>query len=508
MPPVPVAAPKPFPPRAVASDDRLGKAVTAVPPAGSDSTWRALLLPLAGVAAVTALGIGALAWLRSRRRVGADSTVEYDSTEAPEDRLIKSARAALATKIGPDSGSAEEPASGEAGSQDGVGASEPGGALNTPSSAFASFGRSGPETDEADVISEADIYIAYGRYREAEELLLEEIRRNPNRLDLKFKLADAYYGANRADALRGLLEEVRAAGGDQANPDQWQRLAELVAAAQPAVASAGSTVAPVQVPLPAAPPGSLADSLEAGSGDVYSLDVLDARHPAADLSLRSPLRPSEDPAGLLGLRPGGAAGSGWAVPVPDDLSPLSLDHPFFTGVDTGLDVDILDSNRDSRRPDERVIVADDQRFSRGVSDLELTIDDLRSSSTAEIESFVDTTQTLDLADDQTLPPIDGPASAPESAIPYGGSPGIGALAPTGTPPSRPVPTDSASSDLLSSQWQMDSGLWDETATKLDLARAYVEMADKESAKGILEEVVGEGSEEQRSEARELLLRIS
>lgn len=67
--------------------------------------------------------------------------------------------------------------------------------------------------------------------------------------------------------------------------------------------------------------------------------------------------------------------------------------------------------------------------------------------------------------------------------------------------------DGASSDLLTSQWQMDSGLWDEIATKLDLARAYLEMEDGESAKGILEEVVTEGNDEQRGEAEELLRRL-
>ena len=503
----PVAAPKPVPPRAVASDDRLGKAVTAAPPAGGDSTWRALLLPLAGVAAVTALGIGALTWLRSRRRVGADAAVEYDSTEAPEDRLIKPALAALATRTGLAAGPAEAAAKGEVGGAVGGEASEPAGALDTPSSAFATFGRSMPETDETDVISEADIYIAYGRFREAEELLLEEIRRSPNRLDLKFKLADAYYGANRTDALRDLMEAVRAAGGDQANPDQWQRLAELVAAPQPAVASAGSTVAPVQAPLPAAPLGSPADSMEFGPEGVYTLDIPDALHPPADLPLPSPLRPSEDPAVPSEPRPEGAPLSGRAASVPADLSPLSLDHPFFAGVDTGEDPDILNSNRDGWRPDERAVVADDQRFSRGVSDLELTIDDLRSSTAADIELFEGTTGTLNLTDDLTLP--EGPVPAPDPAVSSGRSLDSGAVAPTGTAPSGHVQTDStSSSDLHSSQWQMDSGLWDETATKLDLARAYVEMADKESARDILEEVVGEGSEEQRNEARELLLRIS
>jgi pilus assembly protein FimV len=45
---------------------------------------------------------------------------------------------------------------------------------------------------------------------------------------------------------------------------------------------------------------------------------------------------------------------------------------------------------------------------------------------------------------------------------------------------------------------------DEIGTKLDLARAYVDMGDVEGAKGILEEVVEEGSEEQKAEARDLL----
>ena len=45
---------------------------------------------------------------------------------------------------------------------------------------------------------------------------------------------------------------------------------------------------------------------------------------------------------------------------------------------------------------------------------------------------------------------------------------------------------------------------DEAATKLDLARAYVEMGDAEGARDILEEVALEGNEEQKKEAQELL----
>ena len=63
-------------------------------------------------------------------------------------------------------------------------------------------------------------------------------------------------------------------------------------------------------------------------------------------------------------------------------------------------------------------------------------------------------------------------------------------------------------DLLSSQWQMDSGIWDETATKLDLARAYIEMDDADAAREILGEVIAEGRTEQRIEAEALLRKLA
>lgn len=48
---------------------------------------------------------------------------------------------------------------------------------------------------------------------------------------------------------------------------------------------------------------------------------------------------------------------------------------------------------------------------------------------------------------------------------------------------------------------------DEAATKLDLARAYVDMGDNEMARGLLNEVVEQGSDPQKNEARALLGRL-
>ena len=45
---------------------------------------------------------------------------------------------------------------------------------------------------------------------------------------------------------------------------------------------------------------------------------------------------------------------------------------------------------------------------------------------------------------------------------------------------------------------------DMATTKLDLARAYIDMGDEDGARDILSEVLAEGSEEQRQQAQALL----
>jgi pilus assembly protein FimV len=85
--------------------------------------------------------------------------------------------------------------------------------------------------------------------------------------------------------------------------------------------------------------------------------------------------------------------------------------------------------------------------------------------------------------------------------------GMGAFAAPATPldldkldlsfdPNRPAFEDPTPSVL--------DGQWHDAATKLDLAKAYHEMGDREGAREILQEVLHEGDEQQRSEAQALL----
>ncbi len=49
-----------------------------------------------------------------------------------------------------------------------------------------------------------------------------------------------------------------------------------------------------------------------------------------------------------------------------------------------------------------------------------------------------------------------------------------------------------------------STAWNEVAVKIDLAKAYLEMDDKEGAREMLEEIMKEGDEEQQTTARTML----
>lgn len=97
------------------------------------------------------------------------------------------------------------------------------------------------------------------------------------------------------------------------------------------------------------------------------------------------------------------------------------------------------------------------------------------------------------------------------------------------PASRPEPatgaseaqtaksTESAEADLGDLNFNLESDLDselnllegnDEVSTKLELAQAYLDMGDKDGAKDILNEVVGESSGEHQSRAREMLERMA
>jgi len=88
--------------------------------------------------------------------------------------------------------------------------------------------RAGRRDEETDLVAEADIYIAYGRYREAETLLEKALEGSPHRLDVEYKLIEAYHGTRDRQRMKALMDRMQSTDDDWIDPEQWQRLTTML----------------------------------------------------------------------------------------------------------------------------------------------------------------------------------------------------------------------------------------------------------------------------------------
>ncbi len=156
------------------------------------------------------------------------------------------------------------------------------------------------DTNEVDPVAEADVYIAYGRDAQAEEILKEALRTHPERHPVRLKLLEIY--ANRKDTrafetqasalysqTRGQGEEWAQAAAmglalDAANPLYSMGQAEAAAAAPAIEPMDASMFAP-----PPAAPGQFVDQFNtqspagAGSDGGLDLDLSQDAAPASNL---------------------------------------------------------------------------------------------------------------------------------------------------------------------------------------------------------------------------------
>lgn len=71
-----------------------------------------------------------------------------------------------------------------------------------------------------------------------------------------------------------------------------------------------------------------------------------------------------------------------------------------------------------------------------------------------------------------------------------------------------APATEESDDGLDADLEDAFGEVDEVGTKLDLAKAYVDMGDGDGARSILDEVLEEGDADQKKQAEELLSQLA
>ncbi|MBI2276246.1 MAG: pilus assembly protein [Dechloromonas sp.] len=96
------------------------------------------------------------------------------------------------------------------------------------------FSQTGPgtiDTDEVDPVAEADVYMAYGRDTQAEEILLEALQKDPQRLAIHGKLLEIYANRRSLKQFETLASELYAQTGGVG--PEWEKVAVLGAGLDP-----------------------------------------------------------------------------------------------------------------------------------------------------------------------------------------------------------------------------------------------------------------------------------
>ncbi|MAN52967.1 MULTISPECIES: FimV/HubP family polar landmark protein [unclassified Marinimicrobium] len=179
----------------------------------------------------------------------------------------------------------------------------------------------------------------------------------------------------------------------------------------------------------------------------------------------------------------------------------------FADLDDALAEDWSDAQRDQEPGVEAKPAADDSDDfdldALETGDLDLSsLDEEMSDLDADLEGASD-------SEPENTPQADTAAQTPEPASTDVDEDQVFEEALSGLASDDSAATES---DSQESDDDMDAELdfladTDEAATKLDLARAYIDMGDADGARDILEEVRQEGNEQQQQEAEELLGRI-
>ena len=304
---------------------------------------------------------------------------------------------------------------------------------------------------EVDPIAEAEVYIAYGRETQAEEILREALKRQPERQAIRLKLLEIYSGRKDTVAFGQMAREMHDMTGGL--NEEWSKVVQMGAALDPDNALYGDGTADLAAPSPVA-------------------------SPAADVGGMAAAGAAAVAAGVAGMA--AAAEPQHVEPDAPAVSSPSLDEGL--AFDGGYDKPAAEAEAKPVQTFQSTRSGPLQAMP-GVELPSLDLDaplDLDEGPSTVTDLNIDTTitESLDM----------GHESGSEGD-------GLGAIGLDLSPSTISGPI--TMSGAASSQWQ-------EMASKLDLASAYVEIGDKEGARELLEEVINGGDAAQQQRARELL----
>lgn len=407
------------------------------------------------------------------------------------------------------------------------------------------FSQAGPgviDTDDVDPVAEAEVYMAYGRDAQAEEILLEALHKDPKRLAIHVKLLEIYANRKSNKQFETLATELFAQTGG--NGPEWEKVAAMGVKLDPSnpLYSGGGAA-------PAAPVFGAAGAALPFDADATLVASAAKAAPASEMfgaigsafAQPAAAAPQAPAGGLdldLGLNvvpPEQATAKGafefdlGSLATPAPAAPPAP-APDAGSLDLGAAGNTLPMGTLAEAPAAGTLgEVDGGGLNFEITNLNVMAAEAPPPAPAPEPLNFDAGMKLDF-DFGTASQVATPEQASELDIQLTGS----GLA---EPAVKPMDLSSLSLDLASqpAAGDMDLGLGDqdfdqtllvtpglaaemagspgmgaseqEVATKLDLAKAYEEMGDAEGARELLQEVLGEGSPAQREAAQAALARL-
>jgi len=337
---------------------------------------------------------------------------------------------------------------------------------------------------DVDPVAEADVYLAYGRDLQAEEILKEALRSNPQRVAIHAKLLEIYAKRRDARSFESLAAQAHAL--TQGQGPEWEHICELGQDLDPAnalyrggvPAAAGVGMAALAAEAPSMATQALPRSeLPGGSAA-----------PAPDLDLDLDFSLDDTPA--VAAEP--ERTQALVAQAPEAVAPLDMDFGNTPVPELPPLTQPMDMHTEA------------------------------AALTATPPAPLEAAPALDanaLSFDLDMPPSAPAAAAPAAAAADGGMiefdlgalsldlPGSTASAPASTAATQLASEDEGPHSMGLSMGGFDESTGDPLATKLALAQEFNAIGDPDGARSLAQEVIAEASGELKSRAQKFLAEI-
>lgn len=312
---------------------------------------------------------------------------------------------------------------------------------NTFLADFTRTGMNGVDAGEVDPIAEAEVYLAYGRDQQAEDILKDALAKDPTRHEVRMKLMEIYASRQDKAAFEAQARELHAAVDGKGA--LWSRAAAMGLSIDPSNALYAGDASPAAA-VAAAPVAAAAASM--------------------NIDLDSELMGDPEPL------PQEAFIEPEAIAVEDDdpLRNALFGEPEVANAAPEPDLDL--ESLLAQPAAESVPKEEEAPEDKHMLDFDFNLD---TPEPAAAPAAVPQTESVDDAFDFDMSTLDSLGS---------------------TTPSEPAAPSLDGMSLSD----------DPLSTKLDLARVYLDMGDKEGAREVLEELAAEAQGGLKAEAEALL----